>query len=58
MKKLLLIILLAALSACSKTSEEYLSEAKALYKNKEYNKAISLYDKACEKELIITASRI
>ena len=49
MKKLLLIILLAALSACSKTSEEYLSEAKALYKNKEYNKAISLYDKACEK---------
>ena len=49
MKKLLLIILLAALSACSKTGEEYLSEAKALYKNKEYNKAISLYDKACEK---------
>lgn len=49
MKKLLLIILLAALSACSKTSEEYLSEAKALYQNKEYDKALKLYNKACEK---------
>ena len=49
MKKLLLIILLAALSACSKTHEEYLSSAENYYKNKEYDKAISLYDKACEK---------
>lgn len=51
-KNLLLVILLiiTVLFGCSKTGEEYLSEAKALYKNKEYSKALHLYDKACKKE--------
>lgn len=51
MKKtlLLVILLITALFGCSKTGEEYLSEAKALYQNKEYDKALKLYNKACEK---------
>ncbi len=51
MKKalLLIILLIAALFGCSKTHDEYLSEAKELYKNEEYDKALSLYNKACEK---------
>lgn len=42
--------LLVLLFACSKTSDEYLSSADTFYKNKEYNKALPLYEKACEKE--------
>lgn len=51
MKKNLLLItlLIAALFGCSKTGEEYLSEGAALYKNKEYDKALQVYNKACEK---------
>lgn len=48
-KSLLLILLFIVLFGCSKTSEEYLLEAAACYKNKEYEKAIPLYNKACEK---------
>ncbi len=47
---LLIILLLTVLFGCSKTGDEYLSEAKALYQNKEYNKALPFYNKACEKE--------
>lgn len=51
MKKtlLLIILLITALFGCSKTHDEYLSEGAALYKNKKYDKALSLYNKACEK---------
>ena len=51
MKKTLLLVILfiTALFGCSKTHDEYLSEARTLYKNKEYDKALSLYNKACEK---------
>lgn len=51
MKKtlLLIILLITALFGCSKTHDEYLSEAKELYKNQKYDKALSLYNKACEK---------
>lgn len=51
MKKTLLLVILfiTALFGCSKTHDEYLSEARTLYKNKKYDKAISLYNKACKK---------
>lgn len=46
---LIIILLFISLFGCSKTHDEYLSEASNFYKNKEYNKALSLYEKACEK---------
>lgn len=48
-RHLITILLLFLLFACSKTGEEYLSDADNFYKNKEYNKALPLYEKACSK---------
>lgn len=52
MKKIILLttLLISLLFGCSKTGEEYFSEAANLYKNKKYDEAILLYKKACEKE--------
>lgn len=44
-----LLLLLTALFGCSKTHEEYLSSAENYYKNKEYDKALQMYEKACKK---------
>lgn len=44
-----LFIICLALFGCSKTGDEYLNEAKQNYNTKEYEKAIQLYEKACNK---------
>ncbi len=48
-KYFIIIIVITALFGCSKTHDEYLSEAAAFYENKKYDKALYMYDKACEK---------
>lgn len=50
-KKILTALMLMSLFlySCSKTGNEYLEEAKANYSNKKYDKAVSLFQKACNK---------
>ena len=45
-----LFLIITVLAGCSKTAEEYLSEAKQSYDRKDYNNAVALYEKACNKE--------
>lgn len=51
-KKILLFslfVICAALFGCSKTADNYLEEARHSHKAKEYEKAVTLYEKACNK---------
>ncbi len=47
-KYTLLLVLFALLFGCTKNSEDYYDEATKLMKNKEYAKAVELYNKSCD----------
>ncbi len=53
-KKSVLVVLLLSLiiSSCSKSGDRYVKKATTYFKNKEYEKALPLYKKACEKDNI------